>query len=369
MIAALWAGARADSADRRHLLLTAHSGLTLGHLLLRLHAIMNLRSVPVLLALVACQSLSYGAIVTTQGAVLSRVVPPDLLAAANSLNSLAMYTGAVVGPLLAGLLIPVTGLGTLYLLDAIALLIVLWAVFRLPSLPSRTGPTTIGRDVRRPLVGFRLLATDRVLAAVVVLDLAATVFGMPWALFPELAAQIGSPGDSTVLTLLYAAFPAGILACTLTSGTFTRTHRPGRMMAVATLVWGATVVLAGLAPDLWLTLVALGLGGAVNLLLSTCRKTITQTRVDDTRRGRLQGALTVVSVGGPQAGTLVHGFAGAVCGALAALCLGGVLTAVTAATVIARSSPLWRLHSNLDGSVVGPEMQVPAEVSDPRSPA
>jgi MFS family permease len=303
----------------------------------------ELRSVPVLLALVAWQSLSYGAIVTTSGAVLPRVVPPDLLAAANSLNSLAMYTGAVVGPLLAGLLIPVTGLGTLYLLDAIALFIVLWAVFRLPALPARTGAATTGRGERHPLVGFRLLATDPVLTAVVGLDLAATVFGMPWALFPELAAQIGGPGDSTVLTLLYAAFPAGILACTLTSGTFTRTHRPGRLMAVATLVWGATVVLAGLAPALWLTLAALGLGGAANLLLSTCRKTITQTRVDDALRGRLQGALTVVSVGGPQAGTLVHGFAGAVCGARVTICLGGVLTAVTAATIIARSPRLWRL--------------------------
>jgi len=45
-------------------------------------------------------------------------VPAEQLVAANSLSPLTRYTVAVLGPLLAGVLIPITGLGTPNLLDA-----------------------------------------------------------------------------------------------------------------------------------------------------------------------------------------------------------------------------------------------------------
>ena len=46
-----------------------------------------------------------------------------------------VQAGAIVGPLLAGALIPLIGLPVLYLLDAIALLATLWATWRLPAVP------------------------------------------------------------------------------------------------------------------------------------------------------------------------------------------------------------------------------------------
>ena len=114
-------------------------------------------------------------------------------------------------------------------------------------------------------------------------------------------------------------------------------------MIAAALVWGLTVLLLGLAPNLWLALAALGFGGAANFVLSTCRNTITQAHPDDTLRGRTQGTLTVVLIGGPQAATLLHGLAGAVFGARWAICLGGLLTMTTVA-VIAASHPQLRRY-------------------------
>lgn len=126
--------------------------------------------------------------------MVPRLVPVELLPAANSLSSLVRYAGSILGPVLAGALIPVVGLGTLYLFDAVALLAVVWAVAKLPSLPPlprqagsandpaaqhRRGRSTIGQV----LAGFRYLAAGRLLVAVLMVDLAAMVFGMPIALF------------------------------------------------------------------------------------------------------------------------------------------------------------------------------------------
>ncbi len=121
VIASLWVGALAEIVDRRRLLLAAHCGLALTYVALWAQAALGGRSVAVLLVLVACQGLTFGAIMVTMGAAVPRLVPVDLLPAANGLSSLVRYTGSIMGPLLAGVLIPVVGPGTLYLFDAVAL--------------------------------------------------------------------------------------------------------------------------------------------------------------------------------------------------------------------------------------------------------
>jgi MFS family permease len=340
------AGALADAVDRRRLLLGANATLALTYALMWLHAARPGRSIGLLLGLVACQGLALGAILTVTGAVVPRLVPAGLLAAASSLSSLVRYTGAVAGPLLAAVLVPVAGLATLFLLDAVALLAVLVAVARLPDLPPEP-PDGAARPERSrsPAAGVRYLLRDRLLLAVLGVDLAAMALGMPTALFPELAhEEFGGPaGGGTALGLLYAAYPAGVCAAALVSGTFTRVRRQGALMAAAALAWGVGVVVLGLAPHLAVALAALVAGGAVNLVLSTCRNAITQAHTDDALRGRTQGALTVVLFGGPQVAAVVHGLGGAALGPRTTTTLGGLLTVLAVAAIV-RTSPELRRY-------------------------
>lgn len=342
VVAALWTGALADVRDRRTILLAAHCGLTLTYAALWTHSVLDARSVPTLMMLVACQGLTFGAIMTTMGAVVPRLVPIELLPAANSLSSLVRYAGSVLGPVLAGLLIPLVRLGTLYLFDALALLAVVWAVAKLPRLePARASnvPAEPHRGdhptIAQILAGFRYLAASRLLVAVLAVDLSAMVFGMPIALFPELAQRTygGPAGGGPALGLLYAAYPAGVFAAGLLSGTFTRARRHGALMAAAAAAWGITVVALGLAAQLWIALIALVLGGAVNFVLSTFRNTISQALTDDAMRGRIQGALTVVLIGGPQLANLLHGTTASFLGPRAVICIGGLLTAMVVAAI------------------------------------
>ncbi|GAA4628052.1 MFS transporter [Actinoallomurus vinaceus] len=354
VVAALWTGAVADVRDRRSVLLAAHCGLASTYAALWIQAVLGGRAVCVLMTLVACQGLAFGAIMTTMGAAVPRLVPVELLPAANSLSSLVRYAGSILGPLLAGALIPVVGLGTLYLFDAVALSAVLWAVVKLPPLPPRPGSSSdpaaayrLGRStIDQITAGFRYLAASRLLVAVLAVDLAATVFGMPFALFPELAQHTygGPAGGGLGLGLLYAAYPAGVVAVGLLSGTFTRASRHGALMASAAAAWGVTVVVLGLAGRLWIAVAALVLGGAVNFVLSTFRNAITQALTDDAMRGRIQGSLTVVLIGGPQIGNLLHGAAASIVGPRTVICAGGLLTTATVA-MVARAVPELRRYT------------------------
>ncbi|WP_433172414.1 MFS transporter [Actinoallomurus sp. CA-150999] len=357
VVAALWTGAITDVRDRRSVLLAAHCGLASTYAALWIQAVLGGRSVLVLMTLVACQGLAFGAIMTAMGAAVPRLVPAELLPAAYSLSSLVRYAGSVLGPVLAGVLIPVVGLGTLYLFDAVALSAIVWAVVTLPPLPPHPGSPNdpVPDHPRRSVIdqvmaGFRYLAASRLLVAVLAVDLAAMVFSMPTALFPELARHTygGPAGGGPELGLLYAAYPTGVVMVGLLSGTFTRAGRHGALMASAAAAWGVTVVVLGLAARLWIAVAALVLGGAVNCVLSAFRNAISQALTDDAMRGRIQGSLTVVLIGGPQIGNLLHGAAASIFGPRMVICAGGLLTTVTVA-VIARVVPeLWHYSARRD---------------------
>ena len=63
------------------------------------------------------------------------MLPGDQLPAANSLNMTVMQFGAIVGPLLAGVMLHWVDLSTLYLIDAITCIAPIWATFRLAPMP------------------------------------------------------------------------------------------------------------------------------------------------------------------------------------------------------------------------------------------
>lgn len=77
-------------------------------------------------------------------------------------------------------------------------------------------------------------------------------------------------------------------------------------------------------------------------MLSTFRNAISQAYTDDALRGRIQGSLTVVLIGGPQLANILHGFAGATFGVRWTITVGGVLTIVAVALVVRAVPQLWR---------------------------
>ncbi|MDN3353161.1 MFS transporter [Actinomadura sp. DC4] len=333
---ALWGGALADAVDRRRMLLATNGGIGATSVLLWAQAATHLRSVGLLLCLVAVQQALFGANAAASGAAIPRLVPAADLPAANVLRSTVVSSAGIAGPLLAGGLLPVVGGQPLYLADAAALCATLWAVTRLPPLPPQA---VIARrtDLWQALEGFRVLATHSVLLAAYLADFAALFLGLPVALFPQLAREhFGAVGA------LYAAISIGGVAAGLLSGSFTRTRRHGVAITAAVCVWGLAIAGLGLARSLLSAMLLLTLAGGALIVLSAFRKSILQTAATDGLRGRLQAADTVVAAGGPRLADFAHGAAGAAFGTTWTVTGGGVLTIAAMLTLVAASPDLRR---------------------------
>ena len=160
-----------------------------------MQAVAGNTNVWLLLGLFSVQQAFFAVNQPTRSAILPKLLPPELLPAANSLNMTVFMAGAIGGPLVAGVLIPVFGFEWLYLIDTITLFATLSAVVRLPRLPVEDAAKgTPG--LRSVIEGFTYLRGHPVLMMSFVVDLIAMVFGMPRALFPEIAHEsFGGPDD------------------------------------------------------------------------------------------------------------------------------------------------------------------------------
>jgi MFS family permease len=342
----LWGGAIADAMDRRTLLLISGAGIAAMSLALWVIAASGVGGVWLVLVLFAVQSALLAINQPARSAVIPRLVTPALLPAANTLNFTVTTFGAVVGPLLAGVLIPVIGLPTLYLLDAIALLATLWATWRLPAMPP-AGEKRGKAGLAEVVAGFRYAAMHKVLLVSFLVDIVAMAFGMPRILFPEMAERTfgDPPGGGLALGLLFAAIPAGTVIGGLFSGWLSRVRRQGVAVAVSVGVWGLGVALFGLTDSLWLAVLLLAVAGAGDLVSAVFRSSMLQTVATDEMRGRMQGVFIVVVAGGPRVADLWHGSVGALVGPGLTTTVGGVAVLVGVVVVVAVFREFWHYRA------------------------
>jgi Transmembrane secretion effector len=330
----LWGGALADAMDRRTLLIVSTFGLIATSAAFWLQALLDNQNVWLLLGLFSVQQAFFAVNQPTRSAVLPRLVDAPLLPAANSLSMTVFQAGAIAGPLIGGALIPVLGFAWLYLVDTIGLFATLAAVVALPRMPVLGPSRTPGW--RSVVDGFAYLRGHPVLLMSFAVDIVAMVFGMPRALFPELAhVNFGGPDEGGLaFALLFAAIPAGAVIGGVFSGWVSRIERQGLAVVLAILVWGLAMVGFGLAAGAaggqggyWLALAVfmLVIGGASDMASAAFRMSMLQSAASDDVRGRLQGIFIVVVAGGPRVADVAHGGAAVVVGAAAAAAGGGVL--------------------------------------------
>jgi MFS family permease len=346
----LWGGALADHFDRRRLLQVTTFGLIGTSALFWLQAALDLRNVWLLLGIFAIQQAFFGVNQPARSAILPRLIPAAQLPAASALSMTVGMGGAIAGPMVGGILIPL-GYSWMYLIDTLSLLATLSAVWRLPSLPIENRVGSPG--VRSVIDGFAYLKGHPVLLTSFLLDLIAMIFGMPRSLFPEIAhVSFGGPiAGGSELAWLFAAIPVGAVLGGVFSGWVSGVARQGRAVVVCILIWGVAMAGFGLAvgfapqwrlPMLGLALAMLVAGGAGDMASSAFRNAMLLSAADDAVRGRLQGVFIVVVVGGPRIADTLHGYAAGVVGTAWASGGGGLLVIVLTVLVAILVPAFWR---------------------------
>ena len=336
----LYGGAVADAVDRRRLVLFTTAGQALLATVLLVQALVDLRQTWLLYAVVAGQSGLFALDSPARQAFVPRLLPADLLPAANALRQVEFNIGVTAGPLLAGLLVGRFGYEAAYGLDAVSFTAAIWAVTTLPSMPPHGGGRRAG--LASVVEGLRFLGTRPVLLLTFVVDLVAMVFAMPRALLPAIAEQVYGGGPQTA-GALYSALAAGALVGALLGGWFGRVRRQGLAVLLAVVVWGLAVTAFGLTSSLAVGLLMLAAAGAADMVSAVFRTAILQAAAPDEMRGRLGGVFIVVVAGGPRLGDARAGGAVGLVGLQGAVFAGG-LACVGLTLAIGALAPRFRAY-------------------------
>jgi len=266
----------------------------------------------------------------------ARAMPPtlvsiELLPSAMTLRSIASQSGQVIGPAVGGL---VYGLSpeVVYLIAAGCCLLACAAVLAMHPRPAaEISPEEAGRSasVQSLLEGLRFVGQTQVLLGAILLDLLAVLFGGAVALLPVFARSILHVG-ATGLGVLRAAPAVGALL-----GAAFLTRRPlggraGRTLLIVVGLYGASIIVFGFSRVFVVSLLALGVGGFVDLYSMNIRSTIVALATPDRLRGRVNAVEMVFISASNQLGAFESGLAAYLVGTVPAVVGGGTMTILLA---------------------------------------
>ncbi|WP_341934777.1 MFS transporter [Microbacterium sp. LWO14-1.2] len=321
VLAGLYGGMLADAFDRRRVALIAATVTFVSTALLAALTWTGAETIWWLYVLSIVNSAANSVGMATRTAIVPRLIPRELLAAASALNGVAFGLTVMAGPALAGLLVALTGYGWTYTIDVVLMLSMFLGLWTLPAL--RPEGEVVRPGLASLVDGWRFLRRASNIRMQYIVDIIAMTFGQPLALFPALGTVILGGGAVTT-GILTASVAVGTFASSLFSGRVVQYRWHGRGITRAVEVYGAAILLFGVVlligaltgsatestPAIVLIVaacVALALSGASDNVSSIYRNTMMQAAVPDTMRGRLQGVFIVVVAGGPRLGALYAG--------------------------------------------------------------
>jgi MFS family permease len=339
LIVPIVAGAVADAVDRRRLLLVSDVALAAVTAGLIANALRAEPSVPLLFVFEAAATAAYAFQRPARNALTPKLVPADQLIAAIAVEDVVFNLSRVAGPALAGILIATLGFAGAYVFDLatfVSSLVAIWLLPRLPRIEDVETPS-----LRSIAEGFRLVRREPALLGIFTVDTVAMIFGMPSALFPAFAQELGGGAETT--GLLYSAPSAGALVASVLSGWMTRVRRQGLGVCIAAAGWGVAITVFGLVRSVPAALVLLAAAGAADFVSAVLRSTILLQVTPDSMRGRLSGIELAQVAGTPALGNLEAGVVASVVGLRFSIVSGGI-ACVAGTVALALALPAFRRY-------------------------
>ena len=347
LVTGLVGGVLADAVERRALILATQAGAAAAMAALAVNALLWHR-LWVLFVAGGLLAGAFGLQRPSAEAIVPALIARDDLHAASALASLLGTAAQVGGPLLAGLLLT-GGESLAYLVAAVVCAAAMLPFAQMASSsPAGDGP---GPNLRGLAAGVRYARSRPDLLGTYLIDLAAMLFGAPYAVFPQVAGGLGGPA---VLGLLYAAPGFGAVAVSLTSRWTRQVHRHGRVIALAVCGWGIAITAFGLAPDLVLAVLALAAAGAADTVSGLFRMTMWNQSIPATVRGRLAGLEMISYSTGEPLGNVETGAVASVTGSVRLAVVTGGLASLAGAGIVCLALPaLWRYDARTAPGAAG----------------
>ncbi len=318
----LVSGHAADRFNRRNLLITCDVGFAICFALL---LVLSLRGVVSIFAVFAVLVL-LGVVRSFNGpvsrAMLPHLVPPEHFAGSVAWASSIFTAATILGPILGGLIYALArGPIAVYSCSLTAAGVAIALTLTIPSQEKpRAKPEA---NLSNVFEGFRYIWREKLILGAISLDLFAVLLGGAVALLPVYAKEILNAGPWALGILRSApGVGAGMMAIAIA-------HRPLKNRAGATMLWcvagfGLFTVIFGLSRSFAISLGALFLVGAADMVSVIVRATLIQVSTPDEMRGRVN-AVDMIFIGASnELGQFESGITAQWFGAAPAVILGGI---------------------------------------------
>lgn len=271
------------------------------------------------------------------------LVPVHDLPNAIAWNSSSWQLASIVGPVAGGLLYGV-GASVAYTVALTLFATAALLAFSIKKPDQRTPVNAV--TMESMLAGFSFISQEKVVLGAISLDLFAVLLGGAVALMPIFAKEVLTLGPWG-LGLLRAAPGIGAIAVAVSLAFHPIRHHAGVMMFTGVAMFGAATVVFGLSATPWVSIAALVVMGAADMVSVYVRETLIALWTPDEVRGRVN-AVNMVFVGASnELGEFRAGTMASVFGAIPSVVIGGIGTLAVAA-IWATSFPKLRKIDNLE---------------------
>ena len=261
-----------------------------------------------------------------QQALTPLLVPAAELPRALAFSSGGLQAAIIAGPALGGLIYAAGATATY---GACAALFAVAGALCLAIRYEHQPPPHEPPSWHSLLAGLRFVAANKVVLGAVTLDLFAVLLGGATALLPMFAKDILHVGPLG-LGLLRGAPAVGALVMSLVLTRWPARRRVGPLMLAAVAVYGAATLVFGLSTNFGLSMAALAVTGAADMISVVIRQTLVQLETPDAMRGRVSAVNSLFIGASNQLGEFESGATAAWLGPVGSVVLGGVGVLVVA---------------------------------------
>lgn len=262
-----------------------------------------------------------------QQALLPSLVTPEVLPRALAVSSSVMQVAVIGGPALGGFVYgagAAAAYGVAFALFVLSLVIVAGIRYR-RAVPDRTRVT-----LASVFAGFGFIGRHKTVLGALSLDLFAVLLGGATALLPMFAKDVLNTG-AWGLGFLRAAPAAGAFVVGVTLAHWPLRHRVGRWMFGAVAVYGLAILCFAMSTAFALSLIALAVSGAADMVSVVIRQTLVQLETPDDLRGRVSAVNSTFIGASNQLGEFRAGAVAAWLGPVGSVVAGALGTLVVVA--------------------------------------
>ncbi len=243
-----------------------------------------------------------------------------------SLNMIGYYISTVAGPAISGFVIAYLGVASVYFLDAVSYVILLFTLFAIQA-HGRIEGDVQPASLAAIMEGLTFIKSKTLIWSTMLLDFFATFFAEATILIPVFAKDVLHIGPEGI-GLLYAAPFVGGTIMGFVAATYGKRLHTGRILLWSIIMYALGTIVFGLSHLYWVSLVALVVVGAGDGLSAVIRNIIRQLSTPDHIRGRMTAMNQIFYSGGPNLGQVEAGVVAGLLGAPLSVIVGGVGTLI-----------------------------------------